>query len=120
MQSASFNGNDVVAGVAEFKVEGTSKLQQYGQTFADLVRVGTLLANDALMRGRLVEKLVVYGLLINYKTKLAIIMKYYVNFNRDESVFLIGEDVNATKGIYMCTGEDEQFQLVTCIRSLFI
>ena len=97
MQLASFNGNGVVAGVAEFKVEGTSKLQQYSQSFADLVRVGTLLANDALMRGRLVEKLVVYGLLINYKTKLAIIMKYYVNFNRNESIFLIGEEVNATK-----------------------
>ena len=97
MQSASVIGNGVVGGLAEFKVEGTCKFQQCSQTFADLVRVGTLLANNTLMRGRLVEKLIVYGLLINYNTKLAIIMKYYVNFNRDESVFLIGEEVNATK-----------------------
>jgi len=90
-------GNGVVGGLAEFKVEGTCKFQQYSQTFADLVRVGTLLANNTLMRGRLVEKLIVYGLLINYNTKLAIIMKYYVNFNRDESVFLIGEEVSAAK-----------------------
>ena len=97
MQSACVMSDGVVGGIAEFKLEGTSRSQQYSQTFADLVRVGTLLANDTLMRGRLVEKLIVYGLLINYKTKLAIIMKYYVNFDRDESVFLIGEEVSATK-----------------------
>ena len=70
----------MVGGVTEFKMEGMSKSQQYGQTFADMVRVRTFLANDVLMRGILVQKLVVYGLLINYKTALAVIMKY---FNKD-------------------------------------
>lgn len=53
IQLATCNDNGVVAGVTEIKIEGTSKSQQYSQTFVDLVHVGTLLTNNTLMRGRL-------------------------------------------------------------------
>ena len=43
----------------------------FAQIFADMVRVGTSLVYDALIRGVVVDKIIVYGLLTNYKTGLA-------------------------------------------------
>ena len=54
VMSTSCNGLGVFAGI-----QCTSKSQQYGQALADLVRVVTLLTSNALMRGRLVERLVI-------------------------------------------------------------
>lgn len=82
------NNAGVVGGVAEFKITGNLKTY-YAQTFADMVRVGVLLAHDALMRGAIIDKLIVFGLLINYDTGWAIVMKYYVNFIEEETTFLV-------------------------------
>ena len=40
----------------------------------------------------------VYGLLLDYKNILGLVIKYYVNFNTDKSVFFIGDEFNAVKG----------------------
>ena len=69
----------VVGGVTEFKND---------VIFADMIRVGANLTFDALLTGQLIEKICVYGLLVNYATRCAVIMKYYVNFATDETVFL--------------------------------
>lgn len=89
----------VVGGLAEFKSDGGNMKRHCAQIFADMVRVGTLLACSALVRGKIVEKIVVYGLLVDYKTSLAIITKYYVNFLADETTFFVGEEVSAVKGL---------------------
>ena len=91
------HGEAVISAVAEFKCEASNMKVHYAQTFADMVRVGSLLAYDALTRGKLIDKVVVYGLLTNYTTKLATVFKYYINFTNDESVFLIGQEMNAVK-----------------------
>ena len=87
----------VVGGVTEFKNDAAPS--HYGQVFADMVRVGANLTFDALLTGRLIEKICVYGLLVNYATRCAVIMKYYVNFATDETVFLVGREVDAVRGL---------------------
>ena len=41
-------------------------------------RVGSLLTQDALIRGIIIDKIAVFGLLTNYETGLAIVMKYFL------------------------------------------
>ena len=89
----------IVGGLAEFKSDSGNMNKHYAQIFADMVRVGTLLACKALISGRIVDKITVYGLLIDYKTGSAVITKYYVNFITDESIYFVGDEINAVKGL---------------------
>ena len=89
----------VVGGVAEFKHDDGEMKSHYAQTFADMVRVGTHLIHGALMRGKIIDKLVVYGLLTEYTSGLAYVMKYYVNFYTDECIFFVGEEIKAVRGL---------------------
>ena len=82
------DNSDVIGGVEMY----------YVQTFVDMVRVGSLLTQDALMRGSIIDKIVVFGLLTNYKTGFAVVMKYYVNFLKGETCFYVGEEMNAVRG----------------------
>lgn len=66
-----------------------------------MVWVSTLLACNALITvisGRIVDKIIVYGLLVNYKTGVAVITKYYVNFITDETIYFVGNEINAVRG----------------------
>ena len=63
----------IVGGLAEFKSDSGNMNKHYAQIFADMVRVGTLLACKVLISGRIVDKITVYGLLIDYKTGSAVI-----------------------------------------------
>ena len=69
----------------------------YAQIFADAVRVGSLLTHDALVRGIIMDKLVVFGLLTNYASKTSIVTKYYVDFVKGESIIYVGEEINTVK-----------------------
>ena len=88
----------IVCGLAEFKVQKGIFKAHYAQIFADMSRVGSMLAVSALKRGKIIDKIVVYGLLLDYKNTMGLVIKYCVNFNTDESVFFVGEEVNAVKG----------------------
>ena len=90
-----YNHKGVVGGLAEFKMDNMKAY--YAQIFADAVRVGSLLTHDALVRGIIVDKLVVFGLLTNYASKTSIVTKYYVDFVKDESIIYIGEEINTVK-----------------------
>ena len=57
-----------------------------------------MLAVSALKRGKIIDKIVVYDLLLDYKNTMGLVIKCCVNFNTDESVFFVGEEVNAVKG----------------------
>ena len=70
----------------------------YAQIFADMVRVGSLLARDALVRGTIIDKIMVFGLLTNYTTKTCTVTKYYVDFIKEETIIYVGEEINAVKG----------------------
>ena len=59
-------GEAVISAAAEFKCEASNIKVHYGQTFADMVHVGSLLTYDALTRGKFIDKVVVYGLLTRY------------------------------------------------------
>ena len=63
-----------------------------------MVRVGSLLVRDALVRGTIIDKVVVFGLLTNYTTKTSTVTKYYVDFIKDETILYVGEEINAVKG----------------------
>ena len=84
----------VVCGLAEFKLQTGSLKMHCSQIFADMIRIGSLLAVNALARGKIIDKIMVYGLLLDYKNILGLVIKYYVNFNTDESVFFIGDEIN--------------------------
>ena len=62
-----------------------------------MIRVGSLLTQDALVRGIIIDKIVVFGLLTNYETGLAIVMKYFVDFLKEETAFYVGEEINAVR-----------------------
>lgn len=78
----------VVYGLAKFKVQIGSLRVHCSQIFANMIRIGSL---NALAWGRIIHKIMVYGLLLDYYRA------YYVNFITDESVFFIDE-INAVKG----------------------
>ena len=86
----------IVGGVTEFKIDENLNTC-FAQIFADMVRVGTSLVYDALIRGVVVDKIIVYGLLVNYKTRLAYPMKYDVDFTKDKTVIFVGGEVDAVK-----------------------
>lgn len=90
------NHEGIICGVTEFKSEDVKV--HLAQMFADLVRVGSLLVYNSLIRGRLVDKVVVYGLLANYNTGYAYITKYYVDFTKNTSVIYVGDETDAIKG----------------------
>ena len=83
------DNSGVVGGVAEFKCSGNLKTH-YAQTFADMIRVGSLLTHNALVRGTIIDKIVVFGLITSYETGLAVVTKYYVDFLKEETVFYVG------------------------------
>ena len=93
------DNESVVGGVAEFKCDDVDLTAHYAQMFANLVRVGTQLAYDCLIMGKIIDKILVYGLLTNYNTGLAHVMKYDVNFSTDESHFFVGGEMDAIKGL---------------------
>ena len=88
----------IMAGLAEFKAGGNMRVH-YSQIFADLIRVGSTLTINALRRGKIIDKIVVYGLLVNYKTQLGLLVKYYADLTANENIFFIGDEVNAVKGL---------------------
>lgn len=59
-----------------------------------MVRVGTLLTLQALTKGRLIDQLVVFGMLVNHRSGITLPMKYHVNFKDDSCKFLIGDEMN--------------------------
>ena len=62
---------------------------------SDLVRVGTLMACNSIMWGVVGDRVIALGLL---NTEVGILMKYYIDFKTDESVFLIGDEINFAAG----------------------
>lgn len=71
------------------------------QMFADMVRVSSQLVYDAMTRANIIDEVVIYGLLTNYKTGTAIVMKYNIDFVKAQSSFFAGEEVDAVRD---CTG----------------
>ena len=67
----------VVCGLAEFKLQTGSLKMHCSQIFADTIRIGSLLAVNALARGKIIDKVVVYDLLLDYKNTLGFVIKYY-------------------------------------------
>ena len=88
-----------VDGLAKFKFDFKNMKNHYAQVFADMVRVGSLLACGALFRGKIIDKIVVYGLLVDYESSSAVIFKYHVNFLTDETTFSVGKEINAVRGL---------------------
>ena len=86
----------IIGGVTEFKI-GEGVKTCFAQIFADMVRVGTSLAYEALITGEIINKITVYGLLVNYKTKLGYSMKYEVDFTIDQNSILFGSEIDAVK-----------------------
>lgn len=74
--------------VAEFKIDENLKTC-FAQIFADMVRVGTSLVYDTLIRA-VVDKIMVFGLLTNYEMGLAYPMKYDVDFTKDQNAPFTG------------------------------
>ena len=99
LDSQPDDNESVVGGVAEFKCDDSDLKAHYPQMFANLVRVGTHLAYNCLTMGKIIDKIVVYGLLTDYTTGLAHVMKYDVNFSTDESHFFVGGEMDAVKGL---------------------
>lgn len=101
-ETETHGGGDygIMAGLAEFKVGGQGNMRMhYSQMFADLIRIGSLLTVNALRRGKVIDKVVVYGLLVNYERRLGVIMKYYANLTGDKTIFFIGDEMDAVKGM---------------------
>lgn len=86
----------IVSGVTEFKVDQNLKIC-FGQMFADMVKVGATLSYEALTRGVVIDKVVVYGLLTNYSTEQAYPMRYTIDFNKEASNIVVGNEINAVK-----------------------
>lgn len=87
-----------MAGLAEFKPDGGNMKSHYSQIFADMVWVSSMLAINSLRRGKIVNKIVVYRLLVDYKTGLGLVVKYYVDLDLDQTMLFIGDEINAVKG----------------------
>ena len=92
------NGYGVAGAVTQFKSHSTDMEKHYPQVFSDLVRVGTFIACNAIIRGTVIDKVVVLGLLANHETETAILMKYHVDFTTDESILFIGDEINFVSG----------------------
>ena len=84
----------IVGGVVEFKLQPDLK-KFYPQIFADMVRLGCLLTCNALVRGRVIDIVQIFGLLVVHGKDLGILTKYHVNFAKEESMLYIGEETNA-------------------------
>lgn len=84
----------LVGGVVEFKTQPDLK-KFYPQIFADMVRLGCLLTYNALVRGRIIDVVQIFGLLVIHGKDLGILTKYHVDFVEDESILYIGEETNA-------------------------
>ena len=105
IQCAVVEGQDVeneqhvgiVGGITEFKIDENLKTC-LAEIFADMVRVATSLAYyKALIRGQVVDRITVYGLLTNYKTRRAYPMKYDMDFTKDRNSILVGSEIDAVK-----------------------
>ena len=94
----SADGHGVVGAIAQFKSSHSDSPRFYAQVFSDLVRVGTLRACDSIMRGDVVDKIVVLGLLASHDTGNGVLVKYYVDLTNDESMFLVGSDITLATG----------------------
>ena len=76
----------------ENEVAGSVIVEEfYPQMCANMVRVGSLLIQDALSRGRIIDMIDVYGLLVVHGEKQGIPTKYYVDFKNNTCEFYIGE-----------------------------
>jgi len=84
----------VVGAVAEFKANAAKFNSHYPQMFADMVQVASIRTIQALKTGKIIDKVEIYGLLVDQKSSCALAMKYYINFPRDESVFYVCEEEN--------------------------
>ena len=82
--------NEVAGSVIKFKIS-TEPEEFYPEMCANMVRIGSLLAQDALSRGQIINTIDIYGLLIVHGEKKGIPTKYYVNFKKNTCKFYIGE-----------------------------
>ena len=71
----------VVGGVLEFKTQADTK-RFYSQILVDMVRLGCLLTYNALVCGKVIDVIQIYGLLVVYGKDLGILTSYHVDFVR--------------------------------------
>ena len=86
-----------VGGVVEFKI-GSDVKKFYPQMFADMVRLGCYLTYNALVRGNIIDSIQIFGLLVVHGTNSGILMKYYVDFQQDQSMLFLEDETNAKLG----------------------
>ena len=83
---------NVYGATIEFKVDITTDYHHLlPQVFADLERVTSNLLIDSLKRGKVVDAITIYGLLVSYNKEKAIPLKYFANFKDNSYKLCVGE-----------------------------
>ena len=82
-------GCGVIGGVTEFKTQSSHMKSHYPQIFADMVKLTTLRVMDVLETGIVIDKVEIYGLLIDQSSTYSRVMKYCMNFCSNESRFYV-------------------------------
>ena len=72
----------------EFKLEAHES--NYAQAFANMVRVGNDVLVNTLRHGKLVDVVIIYGLLVSYDKKICTPMKLTLDFKKNSGLILVG------------------------------
>ena len=83
--------------------------------FADMVRLGCYLTYNALVRGNIIDSIQIFGLLAIHGTNSGILMKYYVDFQQDQSMLFVGDETNAKLG-FISIVDLLNFTIFACIQ----
>jgi len=84
-------GVQIDAASIECKLKGSDKDSNLLQVLADMVRVANNLMVDALKVGKVVDSILVYGLLVAYDKQSCIPLKYCVDFQTNTSDIQVGD-----------------------------
>lgn len=84
---------DISGGSVEFKLTmGEDFTSNLPQAIANMIRAACNIAADALKVGKIINNLVVYGLLVSYDRAHSIPIKYQVNYQENDTRICVGEN----------------------------
>ena len=94
---------EVVGGTVEFKNEEVHNKSENSkpvlQAFANMVRVAGFLLKKALSKGKIIEKINIYGLLISHENIFSVPLRYYIDLSIKSTIFMKGEEIDRNEAL---------------------
>ena len=71
------------------------------QAFANMVRVAGFVLKKALSKGKIIEKINIYGLLISHGNIFSVPLRYYVDLSTESTstIFMKGEEIDRNEAL---------------------